>query len=118
MISRSAGESSIRAGGPGERVLGRRSFDGLNEGTHPRAGKYLLPANFCGEVLIVDVFTAQAAARYQVWSSARRAVLAARYAVSIAAAAARPSSAIASSRMRNFWTLPVTVVGNSDAIFQ
>ena len=41
-----------------------------------------------------------------------------RYAVSIAAAAARPSSAMASSRMRNFCTLPVTVMGKESTSFQ
>ncbi len=34
-------------------------------------------------------------------------------AVRVAAAAARPSSEIEVSRILNFWTLPVTVMGNS-----
>jgi hypothetical protein len=40
------------------------------------------------------------------------------YAVFIPAATCSPSSTIASSRMRNFCTLPVTVSGNSSTNFQ
>jgi len=40
------------------------------------------------------------------------------HAVRIAAASPRPSSAIAISRIRYFWILPVTVIGNSLVIFQ
>ena len=39
-------------------------------------------------------------------------------AVWIAAASPRPSSSTAVSRILNFWTLPVTVMGNSVVIFQ
>ena len=42
----------------------------------------------------------------------------ARHAVRIAAASPRPSSPIAISRIRNFWILPVTVIGNSSMTFQ
>ena len=41
-----------------------------------------------------------------------------RYAVWIAAASPRPSSAIAISRIRNFWILPVTVIGKPSTSFQ
>src|SRR6185503_20534534 len=39
-------------------------------------------------------------------------------AVGSEAAACSPSSATATSRILNFWTLPVTVVGNSSTNFQ
>ena len=38
-------------------------------------------------------------------------------AVAIAAASASPSSSIAVSRILNFWTLPVTVIGNESTSF-
>ena len=40
------------------------------------------------------------------------------YAVLTAAASPRPSSAMATSRILNFWILPVTVMGNWSVIFQ
>ncbi len=40
------------------------------------------------------------------------------YAVSIRAAAWRPSSSMLISRMRNFWILPVTVIGKCSTNFQ
>ena len=40
------------------------------------------------------------------------------HAVRIAAALARPSSEIAISRILNFWTLPVTVIGKASTSFQ
>ena len=40
------------------------------------------------------------------------------HAVSILAASPRPSSAMEISLMRNFWTFPVTVIGNESTIFQ
>jgi len=44
--------------------------------------------------------------------------LASVYAVSIAAAPSRLNCLIACSRILNFWTLPVTVMGNSSTIIQ
>jgi hypothetical protein len=41
-----------------------------------------------------------------------------RQAVSIRAAAWRPSSSMLISRIRNFWILPVTVVGKASTNFQ
>jgi len=41
-----------------------------------------------------------------------------RHAVRIAASASRRSSAIAISRMRNFWIFPVTVIGKTSTNFQ
>ena len=40
------------------------------------------------------------------------------YAVSMPAAPPSPSSAVAISRMRNFCTFPVTVIGNESTSFQ
>src|SRR5438105_227703 len=47
-----------------------------------------------------------------------RAALRQAQAVTTAAAASRPSSATATSRILNFWILPVTVIGNASTNFQ
>lgn len=50
--------------------------------------------------------------------SARPACRGGAQAVGIAATASRPNSATAVSRMRNFWILPVTVIGKPSTNFQ
>src|SRR5437016_12704507 len=67
---------------------------------------------------VLDVLESLDVLRRHVGRSARPSEICQRQAVLTPAASCRPSSSTAISRIRNFWTLPVTVIGKPSTNFQ